>query len=48
MLGFGCHLDLLLSLLLRGKGDVFRASGLVGGVSFTGEVVMSWRTNWAV
>ena len=37
-----------LSLLLRGKGDVFRASRLVGGVSSAGEVAMSLRTNWAV
>ena len=37
-----------LSLLLRGKGDVLRASGLVGGVSSTGEVATSWRTSWAV
>ena len=37
-----------LSLLLRGKGDVFRASRLVSGVSSTGEVTMSLRTNWAV
>ena len=37
-----------LSLLLRGKGDVFRASRLVGGVSSTGEAATSWRTNWAV
>ena len=37
-----------LSLLLRGKGDVFRANGLVGGVSSTREVAMSWRTSWAV
>ena len=37
-----------LSLLLRGKGDVFRASGLISGVSSTGEVATSWRTNWAM
>ena len=37
-----------LSLLLRGKGDVFRANVLVGGVSSTGEAAMSWRTSWAV
>ena len=37
-----------LSLLLRGKGDVLRANGLVGGVSSTGEAAMSWRTSWAV
>ena len=37
-----------LSLLLRGKGDVLRANGLVGGVSSTGEAATSWRTNWAV
>ena len=37
-----------LSLLLRGKGDVFRANGLVGGVSSTREVAMSLRTNWTV
>ena len=37
-----------LSLLLRGKGDVFRANGLVSGISSTREVVTSWRTNWAV
>ena len=37
-----------LSLLLRGKGDVLRANGLVGGVSSTGEAATSWRTSWAV
>ena len=37
-----------LSLLLRGKGDVFRANGLVGGVSSTGEAATSLSTNWAV
>ena len=37
-----------LSLLLKGKGDIFWASGLVGGVSSTGEVAMSLSTNWAV
>ena len=37
-----------LSLLLRGKGDVLRAKGLVGGVSSTGEAATSWRTSWAV
>ena len=37
-----------LSLLLRGKGDIFWASRLVGGVSSTGEAATSWRTNWAV
>ena len=37
-----------LSLLLRGKGDVLRANGLVGGVSSTGEVATSLSTNWAV
>ena len=37
-----------LSFLLRGKGDIFRASRLVGGVSSTGEAVTSWRTNWTV
>ena len=34
-----------LSLLLRGKGDVFRASGLVSGVSSTGEAAMLLRTS---
>ena len=37
-----------LSLLLRGKGDVLRANGLVGSVSSTGEPATSWRTSWAV
>ena len=37
-----------LSLLLRGKGDIFWANGLVGGVSSTGEAVTSLSTNWAV
>ena len=37
-----------LSLLLRGKGDIFRASRLVGGVSSTGEAVTSLRTSWTV
>ena len=37
-----------LSLLLRGKGDVLRANGLVGGVSSTGEAATSLSTNWAV
>ena len=37
-----------LSLLLRGKGDIFWASGLVSGVSSTGEAAMSLRTNWTV
>ena len=37
-----------LSLLLRGKGDIFWAKGLVGGVSSTGEAATSWRTSWAV
>ena len=37
-----------LSFWLRGKGDVFRASRLVGGVSSTGEVAMSLSTNWTV
>ena len=37
-----------LSLLLRGKGDIFWASGLVCGVSSTGEAATSWRTSWAV
>ena len=37
-----------LSLLLRGKGDIFRANGLVGGVSSTGEAVMSLRTSWTI
>ena len=37
-----------LSLLLRGKGDVLRANGLVSGVSSTGEAAMSLSTNWAV
>ena len=34
-----------LSLLLRGKGDVFRASRLVGGVSSTGEAATLLRTS---
>ena len=37
-----------LSLLLRGKGDIFWANGLVGGVSSTGEAATSLSTNWAV
>ena len=37
-----------LSLRLRGKGDVLRANGLVGGVSSTGESTTSLSTNWAV
>ena len=37
-----------LSLLLRGKGDIFRASRLVGGVSSTREVAILLRTNWTV
>ena len=37
-----------LSLLLRGKGDVLRANGLVCGVSSTGEAAMSLSTNWTV
>ena len=37
-----------LSFLLRGKGDIFRASGLVGGVSSTGEAATSLRTSWTV
>ena len=37
-----------LSLLLRGKGDVLRANGLVSGVSSAGEAATSWRTSWAV
>ena len=37
-----------LSLLLRGKGDVLRANGLVGGVSSTGEAATLLRTNWTV
>ena len=37
-----------LSFLLRGKGDIFWASGLVGGVSSTGEAVTSLSTNWTV
>ena len=37
-----------LSLLLRGKGDIFWANGLVSGVSSTGEATMSLSTNWAV
>ena len=37
-----------LSLLLRGKGDIFRASGLVSGVSSTGEVATLLRTSWTV
>ena len=37
-----------LSLLLRGKGDIFWASRLVSGVSSTGEVATSLRTNWTV
>ena len=37
-----------LSLLLRGKGDIFWASRLVGGVSSTGEAATSLRTSWTV
>ena len=37
-----------LSFLLRGKGDIFRASGLVCGVSSTGEAATSLSTNWTV
>ena len=37
-----------LSFQLKGKGDIFWASRLVGGVSSTREAAMSWRTNWAV
>ena len=37
-----------LSLLLRGKGDIFWANRLVGGVSSTGEAATSLSTNWAV
>ena len=37
-----------LSFLLRGKGDIFWANGLVGGVSSTGEAATSLSTNWAV
>ena len=37
-----------MSLLLRGKGDVLRAKGLVSGISSTGEAATSWRTSWAV
>ena len=37
-----------LSLLFKGKGDIFWASGLVGSVSSTGEAVMSLSTNWTV
>ena len=37
-----------LSLLLRGKGDIFWANGLVSGVSSTGEAATSLSTNWAV
>ena len=37
-----------LSLLLRGKGDIFWTNGLVGGVSSTGEAATSFSTNWAV
>ena len=37
-----------MSFLLKGKGDVFRANGLVGGVSSTGEAATSLSTNWAV
>ena len=37
-----------LSLLLRGKGDILRASRLVGGVSSTGEAATSLRTSWTV
>ena len=37
-----------LSFLLRGKGDIFWASGLVCGVSSTGEAATSLSTNWTV
>ena len=37
-----------LSLLFREKGDIFWASGLVCGVSSTGEAATSLSTNWAV
>ena len=37
-----------LSFLLKGKEDVLRASGLVGGVSSTGEAATSLRTSWTV
>ena len=37
-----------LSFLLKGKGDIFRASGLVSGISSTGEAAMLLRTSWTV
>ena len=37
-----------LSFLLGGKGDIFRVSRLVGGVSSTGEAATSLRTSWTV
>ena len=37
-----------LSFRLKGKGDVFRASRLVSGVSSTGEAATLLSTNWTV